>query len=194
MKNRHYPKKPLFPSPVDESIPQYSAAAIEKELVSCGRSVYMGDLHELTYELSYLRVNYPMKGFYLSTSSFEVDGSKPVIWNFRNPGKSKVPHYFRLLRESGIPGFISGIRRHGIFLQRRIGTRFVKESMPNVTSLGISGSIQTIFMILIALLSMATTVFFFEFVLKLFKHFIKLGLQRRNCNQLFHLLRKAMQK
>jgi hypothetical protein len=173
MKTRHYPKEPLFSSPADESIPQYLAAAIEKELVSCGRSVYMGDLHELMYELSYLRVNYPMKFFYLSTSIFEVDGSKPVIWNFRNPGNSKVPYYFRLLRESGIPGFISDIRRHKFFLQRRIGTRFVKESMPNVTSLGISGSIQTIFMTLIALLSMATTVFFFEIVLKLFKQLIK---------------------
>jgi hypothetical protein len=96
MTNRHYPKDPLFPSPADENVPQYSAAAIEKELVSCARSVLIRDLHELMYELSYLEINYPMKDLYMSTSIFEVDSSKPVFWNLRSPGKSKVPYYFTI--------------------------------------------------------------------------------------------------
>jgi hypothetical protein len=90
-KNRHYPRDPKFSKISNLTIHKYAAAAIEKELVACKWSVFVGKTHDLQFELSYLKSNYPRKNFYEFKKSFETDGSKPVVWSFTDAGRSMVP-------------------------------------------------------------------------------------------------------
>jgi hypothetical protein len=165
-RNRHYPKDPKFTPTESDAIPLYADAAVEKELVACERSVLMGNLREVRYELSYLKTYYPRKHFYISNDTFETKGSNPMVWNFRNGGKSKVPHYFKLLQETGIRNAIYGIRQHKRYLMRRQGTTFIQTLMLSNRAYGIAGSIQTIFIISFACLLIATVAFFFELMYK----------------------------
>jgi hypothetical protein len=162
--NRHYPKDPEFTAEQSKTVLHYLSSAIEKELVVCKKSIFMGETENLIEENLYLKVNYPRKSFYMADDTFETEGSKPVIWKFVNGGKSKVPYYFRQLIEAGIRRGISGLIKHQYYLRRRIGTKYIHESMSEEASVGISGSLQTIFIIVIGSLSVALIVFSVEFV------------------------------
>jgi hypothetical protein len=163
-KLRHYPKDPNFPMHVLPKIPLYLSASIEKEIVACERSVFVGESKDVNLELSYLKTNYPRKHFYVSNDTFEDGSFTPVIWLFIDAGNSNVPLYFKLLLEAGVRNVLLGLRKHKYYLKRRVGTQFVQEEMLIKESVGMSGSIQTIFIISIACLSMATLVFLLEVV------------------------------
>jgi hypothetical protein len=163
-RNRHYPEDPQFTVEQNKANPHILSSAIEKELVACGKSIFMGENKDLTDEKSYLKINYPMKLFYVSEDTFETRGSKPVVWLFIKGGMSKVPYYFQQLIESGVRGGIIGLRKHQFYLKRRIGTSYIRNSMPREATLGISGSIQTVFMIMFGSLSVALAVFTVEFI------------------------------
>jgi hypothetical protein len=165
-RNRHCPRDPEFRNTDEQTIKLYLAAAVEKELVACNRSIFMGEAKELKYELSYLIANYPTKGFYTPEDTFENGGSSPVVWEFTKVGTSKVPLYFKLLIESGIREGITGIRMHKHYLMRRNGTKLILEGMQSESSVGIFGSIQTIFFILLFLLTISLFVFTIELVIK----------------------------
>jgi hypothetical protein len=79
-----------------------------------------------------------------------------------NSGSSKVPRYFRMLSEAGIRDVLLGLRKEKYYLKRRSGTQFVQEEMLRGKNIGMSGSIQTIFIISITCLSVATLVFILE--------------------------------
>jgi hypothetical protein len=165
-KHRLYPKNPNIPPTKLEKIPSYFSAAIEKELVACERSIFIGERKALNTELSYLKTNYPRKHFYISNDTLESSWSTPIIWNFMKTGKSKVPRYFKQLLEAGGRDVLLRLRKHTYYLKRRIGTQFVQEEMLKEVVIGMSGSIQTIFIILIASLSIATMVFLLELLHK----------------------------
>jgi hypothetical protein len=162
-KHRHYPKNPYFPQTELDQIPIFLSAAIEKELVACERSIFIGERKDLNMELSYLKTNYPRKHFYISNDTFESGWSTPIIWTFKDSKNSKVPLYFKLLLEAGVRDVLLGLRKHNYYLKRRVGTKFVQAEMLKVTIIGMSGSIQTIFIITFACLSIATMVFMMEF-------------------------------
>jgi hypothetical protein len=145
----------------------YPAVAIEKELIACERSILMGDTEELHYELSYLKVNYPKKGFYLSKETFETGWSTPVIWSFSNMGMSRIPMYFQFLIEAGIHNALMGLRKDKHYLIRRAGSKYVHESLTEAERIVMEGSIQTIFIILIF--------FYQEQVLCLWKNYYSLN-------------------
>jgi hypothetical protein len=165
-RNRHSPRDPEFLNNEKQLMELYSAAAIEKELVACNRSIFMGDSRELKYELSYLIANHPTKGFYMPEETFENGGSNPVLWGFINVGRSKVVRYFKLLIESGIREGITGIRMHKHYLMRRNGTKLILERMQSESSVGMFGSIQTIFFIFLFLLAISSLVFTIEVAIK----------------------------
>jgi hypothetical protein len=158
-RNRHYPKKSNFDAPAYGKLPPYSTVAVEEELVNCERSVLMGDRKDLSYELSYLMVNYPKKGFYMSKDTFEIGWSTPKVWSFKNSGMSRVPLYFQLLIEAGIHNVIFGLRKNKHYLMRRMGSKYVKEGLAGIQEFGMEGSIQTIFIILIVSLLIGSLVF-----------------------------------
>jgi hypothetical protein len=161
-KNRLYPKNPTIPKPELEKIPIYLSAAIEKELVACERSIFVGESKALINELSYLKTNYPRKHFYISNDTLESGWSTPIIWIFMEPGSSKVPRYFKLLLEAGVREVVLGLRWQKYYLKRRVGTQFVQDTIQREGIVGMSGSIVTIFIISLACLSIATIVFLLE--------------------------------
>jgi hypothetical protein len=161
---RHYPKDPKFPNKAKQKIEMYPSAAIEKELVACERSIFVGNRKEINAELAYLKTNYPRKRFYTSNDTFEKGWSTPIIWSFKGSGKSKVPRYFKLLLEAGIRNGVTGLRKHKYYLKRRTGTQFIQEYILREPSPGMAGSIQTIFIISIASLSLGFLVFLLEVV------------------------------
>jgi hypothetical protein len=163
-RNRHYPKDPQFSKQEIDKIPIYTAAAIEKELVACERSIFVGEYKDVITELSYLKTNYPRKHFYISNDTFEGGWSTPVVWIFRNSGSSKFPRYFQLLWEAGVRDVLLGLRKQKYYLKRRVGTQYIQERMLRGTNIGMSGSIQTVFIISIASFSVATLVFLLEIV------------------------------
>jgi hypothetical protein len=165
-KHRLYPKNPNIPPTKLEKIPSFLSAAIEKELVACERSIFIGERKALNNELSYLKTNYPRKHFYISNDTLESSWSTPIIWNFMKPGNSKVPRYFKQLLEAGGRDVLLRLRKHTYYLKRRIGTQFVQDEMLKEVIMGMSGSIQTIFIILIVSLSIATMVFLLELLHK----------------------------
>jgi hypothetical protein len=164
--NQHYPKAPNLQTIRVEMVRFYPAVAIEKELITCEKSILMGDTEELHYELSYLKVNYPKKGFYLSKETFETGWSTPVIWSFSNVGMSRIPTYFQLLVEAGIRNALKGLRKDKYYLIRRAGSKYVQESLTKSDSVGMAGSIQTIFIILIVSLLVASVIFMNELLFK----------------------------
>jgi hypothetical protein len=163
-RNRYYPKDPKFSVAQIRDNPHYLSSAIEKELVACQKSIFMGDTKDLADEKLYLKINYPRKSFYMSDDAFEAQRSKPIIWKFVNGGKSKVPFYFQRLIESGVRQGILGLRKNQLYMARGIGTKYIQNSMPIERNEGISGSIQTIFIVLIGSLSVSLAVFIVEFV------------------------------
>jgi hypothetical protein len=163
-RNRHYPRDPMFSTVGNQEILQFASAAIEKELVACEQSVFLGKTYDLKFELSYLKSNYPRKKFYESEGSFETTGSDPVIWTFTDGGKSLVPNYFKRLVESGLPKGIISLRKQKSYLKRRVGTKLVQDLMSNETDAGIYGSIQTVFYLTFAFLFVANMVFLLEFI------------------------------
>jgi hypothetical protein len=163
-RNRHYPKDPKFSNSDLDKIPIYSAAAIEKELVACGRSIFVGERKETSSELFYLQTNYPRRHFYISNDTFEAGWSTPILWIFMNTGNSKVPQYFKLLLEGGVRDAVLELRTHRYYMKRRVGTQFVQKGILREENIGMSGSIQTIFIISFAFLLTATLVFLLEVI------------------------------
>jgi hypothetical protein len=163
-RNRYYPKDPKFSVAQIRDNPHYLSSAIEKELVACQKSIFMGDKKDLVDEKLYLKINYPRKSFYMSDEAFEIQRSKPIIWKFVNGGKSKVPYYFQRLIESGVRQGILGLRKQEFYLRRRIGTKDIQKSIRIEINWGIAGSIQTLFFILIGFLSVSLAVFSVELV------------------------------
>jgi hypothetical protein len=102
----------------------------------------------------------------MTDDTFENSGSSPVLWEFMRVGMSKVLLYFKLLIESGIHGGITGIRMHKHYLMRRNGTKLIQEAISSESSAGMSGSIQTIFFILVFILTIAAFTFTIEVIIK----------------------------
>jgi hypothetical protein len=79
-KYRHYPRDPQFPRTKLGSIQHLRAAAVEKEIVDCGRSIFIAELNELRAELLYLKRNYPERTFYVGNGTIESGEMQKLLW------------------------------------------------------------------------------------------------------------------
>jgi hypothetical protein len=161
-KHRHYPKDPQFPLSKQGSIQHLMAAAVEKEIVDCGRSIFIAELNELRAEVLYLKRNYPERTFYVGNGTIESGEMRKLLWEYYDYGTPILAQYLRHLLQGGIRTHILQIQSHRNYLERRIGTDFIKEQKQTVAGMGMSGSIQTIFIILVAILVLASSVFLME--------------------------------
>jgi hypothetical protein len=161
-KHRHYPRDPQFPSSKEGLIQHFMAAAVEKEMVDCGRSVFISELTELRAELLYLKRNYPEKTFYAGIGTIESGGMQKMFWEYYPNGNPILAQYLRYLLQGGIRSHILRIQSHKYYLERGIGTNIIKELKPTAMGMDMSGSIQTIFIILVAVLVLASSVFLLE--------------------------------
>jgi hypothetical protein len=180
-KYRHYPRDPQFPVSKEGLIQYFMAAAVEKEIVDCGRSVFIAELNELRAELLYLKRKYPERAFYVGNGTIESGGMRKLFWQYRNYGNPILAQYLRHLLQCGTRSHILRIQSHKYYLERGIGTNLIKELKPMLMGMGMSGSIQTIFIILVAILVLASSVFVMEilygrqrFVYSLFAQFFTL--------------------
>jgi hypothetical protein len=160
---RHYPKHPNFTASGDGEIPHYMDSAIEKELIECEKSVLLSDSNEIRTELHYLKQNYPEIRFYVSNDTMEQGGKRRTIWNFENPGTSIVPYYLQALLQAGVRDAVLSIQAHKTYLQRRQGTKLIKEMAVSPT-VDMNGPTQTIFIILAAICSLAGLQFVLELI------------------------------
>jgi hypothetical protein len=163
-KHRHYPKHPNFKDSETAKMKHYMDAATEKELVACDKSIFVAESKDLRTEFRYLMQNYPQIRFYLGNNSMEQGMKGKVFWNFWKIGNSKLPYYLRLLLQAGIRDAVLSIQTHKRYLQRRIGTKFIKESMPFTNLVDMSGPTQTVFYILFTVHSLAGFQFVFELI------------------------------
>jgi hypothetical protein len=151
-KYRHYPIDPKFPIPNERLIKHFTAAAVEKEIVACGRSICLADLDELQAELRYLKQSYPETAFYVGNGTVENGWRRKLVWYYGYTGNPVLAQYLRLLLQAGIRTHVTSILNHKTYLERRIGTKLIKEMEPPAMGMDMNGSIQTIFIILVAVL------------------------------------------
>jgi hypothetical protein len=161
-KYRHYPRDPQFPISKQGSIQHFMAAAVEKEIVDCGRSIFIAELSELRAELLYLKRNYPERTFYVGNGTIESGKMQKLLWKYYGHGTPKLAQYLRLLLQGGIRTHILQIQSNRNYLERRFGTDIIKEQNQTVLGMDMNGSIQTIFIILVAVLVLASSVFLME--------------------------------
>jgi hypothetical protein len=161
-KYRHYPRDPQFPRSKLGSIQHLRAAAVEKEIVDCGRSIFIAELNELIAELLYLKRNYPERTFYLGNGTIESGEMQKLLWPYYDHGTPILAQYLRHLLQGGIRTHILQIQSHRNYLERRIGTDIIKEQKQTVAGMDMNGSIQTIFIILVAVLVLASSVILIE--------------------------------
>jgi hypothetical protein len=164
IKHRHYPSNPEFPNSKIGLIKHFMAAATEKEVVACGRSIFVAELNELQAELLYLQRNYPDRTFYVGNDTIEKGTQRKLVWEYTNNGDPKLAEYFRILLQAGIRTHVSNILNHKLYLERRIGTAIIKEMETPGGGMDMNGSIQTIFIISAAILLLASSVFLIEFI------------------------------
>jgi hypothetical protein len=161
-KYRHYPRDPQFPRSKQGSIQHLMAAAVEKEIVDCGRSIFIAELNELRAELLYLKRNYPEITFYVGNGTIKSGETQKLLWLYYGHGNPILAQYLRHLLQGGIRTHILQIQSHRNYLERRIGTDIIKEQKQTVTEMDMNGSIQTIFIILVAVLLLASSAFLSE--------------------------------
>jgi hypothetical protein len=161
-KYRHYPRDPRFPRSKQGSIQHLMAAAVEKEIVDCGRSVFIAELNELRAELLYLQRNYPERTFYVGNGTIESGEMQKLLWQYTGHENPILAQYLRHLLQGGFRTHILQIQSHRNYLERRIGTDIIKEQKQTVAGMDMNGSIQTIFIILVAILVLGSSVFSME--------------------------------
>jgi hypothetical protein len=161
-KYRHYPRDPQFPLSKQGSIQHLMAAAVEKEIVDCARSIFIAELNELRAELLYLKRNYPETTFYVGNGTIQSGEMQKLLWPYYDHGTPILAQYLIHLLQGGIRTHILQIQSHMSYLERRIGTDIIKEQKLTVTGMDMNGSIQTIFIILVANLVLASSVFLME--------------------------------
>jgi hypothetical protein len=89
-KHRHYPREPKFPKSKNFFINHYRAAAVEKEIVTCGRSIFIAESNELQAELRYLQRNYPGTHFYIGNGTIEQGTRRQLIWSYQYHGNPVI--------------------------------------------------------------------------------------------------------
>jgi hypothetical protein len=161
-KYRHYPRDPQFRTSQNGLLQHFMAAAVEKEIVECGRSIFIAELTEIRPELLYLKRNYPETTFYIGNGTIESGSMRKLFWKYDISGNVILAGYLKHLLQAGIRTHILRIQSHKYYLERRTGTNFIKEMEPPAMGMDMNGSIQTIFIILVALLAEASSVFLFE--------------------------------
>ncbi|OXA36891.1 hypothetical protein Fcan01_28326 [Folsomia candida] len=153
---------------------QETLYAIEKEVSTCGKTVYIANTNTLDLELDYLRKIYYTTKFYKSDDSI-LDIT--FGWIFDRPGNSKIPHYFKCLLESGIHSRLVKEKNDREYRKRRTTRRVVHQ---RVNPMSLRGSTLTFILICAVVAGLSLLCFGFECRL-----FIKLPLKEHLKSAIF---------
>jgi hypothetical protein len=124
--HRHYPRDRKFPSSKNSLIQHFMAAAVEKEIVACGRSIFIAKWKELQVEIRYLQQNYPQTTFYVGDGNIEQGRMQKLVWQYKE-GNPILAQFLIQILQSGLMAHISNIQNHNRYLERRLGTKIIKE-------------------------------------------------------------------
>lgn len=136
---------------------------LEREIVSCGKYLYIDSPTEIAAYINYLRVNYPLIKFY----SGKEEMFALHVWSFKcYHTKSKVPYYLKLFVSSGIYKILETqvmLHRYGVGRRTTLKViKFKELSALKFSTVRIDGNIQTIFIIGISSFPGAIAMFFGE--------------------------------
>ncbi|OXA46896.1 hypothetical protein Fcan01_18162 [Folsomia candida] len=125
---------------------------LEKELIQCGKTVFIADSDNIDAELDFLRKYYPAKRFYKGKEIFDhID----FHWEVIQYGASKVPSYLRALLESGIYRRLRIEEINQKYLGRKPLERGLQSSLP----VQLDGAISTLFILCSGIAVFAMLVF-----------------------------------
>lgn len=93
-------------------------SSVERELLKCGKSVYISDSDVIRAELNFLGKYFPSKRFYTGKQNFE----SPLVtftWRMTVDCVSKVPKHFKSVVESGLYRRLEMEELHQRYLHRK---------------------------------------------------------------------------
>jgi len=157
LSNKYYPAEHTHKRPWNSS--EYPTGAVEEELVQCQKSVYMERSDQL--EFKYISENYRKKRFYYLQKKLASEQHK---WGFYNLQKSKLPFYFRMFLQSGIYHELHKLKLFGDHHKRRSMTSEIIERT-RTEVLGMTSSVQTVFILFAAMALLAKLAFVVELVI-----------------------------
>ncbi|OXA42354.1 hypothetical protein Fcan01_22950 [Folsomia candida] len=112
---------------------------ITKEILKCGKTVWIGDSDEVAQEYFYLREQYPWIRWQRSKDVLKPEMSGMT---FSNNGESKIPQYFQGIIESGIWARLEQ-EKSSKYLRGRLKSVDVDKVSP----IALNGSILTLFVL-----------------------------------------------
>jgi len=127
---------------------------VEEELVQCQKSVYLEQSDQL--EFKYMTENYKKKMFYYLEEEYSF---KTYVWGFYNLQKSRLPFYFSLFLQSGVYHQLHKIQLFKDHQKRRYVTTEIIKRTEKPLVLDLKSSVQTIFILFLAMSLSAKLVF-----------------------------------
>jgi len=168
--NKYYPAAQTYKRFWNSS--DYPRGAVEEELVKCQRSVYMERSNQL--EFKYMSENYKSKRLYYLQDRFT---STQIKWGFYNLRKSKLPFYFSMFLQSGIYHELHKLKLFRDHQTRRSSEIIDRTHKPDI--LDMTSSVQTIFILFLAMTVLAKFSFFLECSYFTYKTFSYLHYKRK---------------
>lgn len=152
--NLFYPKQRLYPRSIT-SLSRTNVSEqrkeVEKEVVECGKTVFVAATGEFVGEVDFLSRTYPWIKFYISKDIFMPEPYGIII---KNPGMSKIPQRVNSLVESGIYSrLVKERNERQNFRRQRAGVY-----KPPKETMAMDGRISTLFMLCVGLAALAILV------------------------------------
>jgi len=152
---KYYPSAHDYKRPWNSS--DYPRGAVEEELILCQKSAYLVESNQL--EFKYMSDNYKKKRFYYLRDGFTA---KRSVWEFRNLQKSRLPFYFSMFLQSGVYHQLHKLKLFKDHLKRRYVTTEIIKRTDKREALDMKSSIQTIFILFLAISLLAKIMFVAE--------------------------------
>jgi len=148
----HYPPDHSYKRPWKPN--DYARGAVEEELVQCQKSVYLERSNQL--EFKYMSENYKQKRFYYLKEGYSF---KTYVWGFHNLQKSRLPFYFSLFLQSGVYHQLHKIQLFKDHQKRKYVTTEIIKRTEKPLVLDMKSSVQTIFILFLAMSCFAKLVY-----------------------------------
>ncbi|OXA45902.1 hypothetical protein Fcan01_19309 [Folsomia candida] len=133
---------------------------IEREVLQCGKTVFVGKSSEITVEYEFLSRKYPDVKFFMSGESIQ---NYPSGISIRNGWNSRVIRGFKSVVEAGIWSYVEKVELRGKNLNRT--PAFVSEKMKDDRPVNIAtlkGKWPTVFVLVGCLISVSIPMFIVE--------------------------------
>lgn len=142
-------------------------SGVEEEIVTCGKSVLIGEKANVLEHMDYFKRNYPWIKFNMVSKQASIPG-KPFGWEFETSRHSSIVNRLVFLLESGIYDKLNEYLARNEFKKRFKGTQVILkkkillEAKDRIGGVKLSEGIQTVFIIWTALILLSGICFLGE--------------------------------